>query len=320
MIEFISGSQVWRRITAAAKASNKPAYVAVAYFGKEASRLLPLTRGSRLVVDASEHAVKSGQTHPADLKRLVRKGVRVYTLANLHAKIFVFGSKAFVGSANASRRSSSALIEAIVVTTDKSAVKAVRALIERHCLQPLGPEELDRLQSMYRPPHLPPESRRVGPRARRRGTAPTLRPLRLVQLWHHDPPEGSEAAAKAGRAAARREMTRPRAHDLDEFHWDWACPFQRGDVVVQIVNEGGGRRMVSPPGNVINVTKWARGNGRRTFVYLELPRRPRTELKRLARRIGRGAQKRLLRGGKASADFAHDVLVAFAPEHRGSVQ
>jgi hypothetical protein len=31
--------------------------------------------GSRLVVDASEGAVKSGQTHPADLKRFQKRGV-----------------------------------------------------------------------------------------------------------------------------------------------------------------------------------------------------------------------------------------------------
>jgi len=49
--------------------------MAVAYFGKGASRLLPLTAGSRLVVDASECAVASGQTCPADLIKLVARGV-----------------------------------------------------------------------------------------------------------------------------------------------------------------------------------------------------------------------------------------------------
>ena len=97
--------RVWAAITEAARNTKTPAYVAVAYFGNGASKLLPLRKGSRLVVDASEHAVKSGQTSPAELLKLHRKGVKVYSIENLHAKVFVFGRTAFVGSANVSQRS-----------------------------------------------------------------------------------------------------------------------------------------------------------------------------------------------------------------------
>jgi hypothetical protein len=65
---------VWKSITASAKAARKPALVAVAYFGQGASKLMPLPAGSRLVVDASEGAVKSGQTLPADLVRIQKRG------------------------------------------------------------------------------------------------------------------------------------------------------------------------------------------------------------------------------------------------------
>jgi PLD-like domain len=66
-IQFVTGG-IWKSLTASAKAARKPSLVAVAYFGQGASKLLPLRTGSRLVVDASEGAVKSCQTHPADLK------------------------------------------------------------------------------------------------------------------------------------------------------------------------------------------------------------------------------------------------------------
>jgi hypothetical protein len=69
---------IWKSLTASAKAARKPSFVAVAYFGQGASKLLPLLAGSRLVVDASENAVKSGQTHPADLKKLQMRGVVIY--------------------------------------------------------------------------------------------------------------------------------------------------------------------------------------------------------------------------------------------------
>lgn len=51
--------------------------VAVAYFSEGASSLLPLAKGSRLVVNASERCVASGQTCPADLIKLVERGVAV---------------------------------------------------------------------------------------------------------------------------------------------------------------------------------------------------------------------------------------------------
>jgi hypothetical protein len=76
--DFVSKG-VWKAITSAAKRSRKPALVAVAYFAKGASKLLPLAPNSRLVVDASEGAVKSSQTCPADLKRLQKRGVVIYS-------------------------------------------------------------------------------------------------------------------------------------------------------------------------------------------------------------------------------------------------
>src|SRR5438132_14212299 len=107
-------TNIWRTLTAATKTRTKPV-VAVAYFGQGAAKLLPLPSGSRLVVDASEGAVKSGQTCPAELSKLLNRGVRIYSRQNLHAKIFVFGTKVFVGSANVSQRSASILREAMDV-------------------------------------------------------------------------------------------------------------------------------------------------------------------------------------------------------------
>lgn len=64
----------WETLTNRVKSSSRPCHVAVAYFGKGASKLLPLPPDSRLVVDASDGAVKSGQTCPDELLKLQRKG------------------------------------------------------------------------------------------------------------------------------------------------------------------------------------------------------------------------------------------------------
>lgn len=151
----------WAALSEGARKSRKPAHVAVAYFGKGATKLLHLPPQSSLVVDASEAAVKSGQTHPADLLRMVRRSVAVYSVQNLHAKIFAFDTGAFVGSTNASMHSANVLQEAIVWVNDGAVVKAARDFVKNLCLDPLGPEELKRLQKLYRPPRFAPGERKM---------------------------------------------------------------------------------------------------------------------------------------------------------------
>src|SRR5437867_1112590 len=95
----------WPAITIAATENPTRSYIAVAYVGTGGAKLLPLRRGSMLVVDASRRAVSCGQTNPTDLLGLIKAGVRVYSVENLHAKVFVLGRLAFVGSTNVSTHS-----------------------------------------------------------------------------------------------------------------------------------------------------------------------------------------------------------------------
>jgi hypothetical protein len=61
-IQFLA-DDIWHEITSTAKGSRRgKAFVAVPYFGEAGSRLLPLREGDTLLVNASEAAVKSGQT------------------------------------------------------------------------------------------------------------------------------------------------------------------------------------------------------------------------------------------------------------------
>src|SRR6266849_1013159 len=129
---------IWDALAKAARRSKKPAHVAVAYFGKGAADLLPLPAGSRLVVDASEAAVKSGQTHPADLERMRRRKATIYSVQNLHAKVFAFDKAIFIGSANASKHSAKTLQEAVFFTTDAAIGRTARGFIKGLCLEPLG--------------------------------------------------------------------------------------------------------------------------------------------------------------------------------------
>ena len=310
MTTQFQGVTVWPLIRKAVRSSQRPAHVAVAYLGQGASRLLPLPPGSRLVVDASESAVKSGQTCPSELARLQKRGVRVFSATNLHAKVFVVDSKVFVGSANVSRRSSNALVEAVVMTSDRAVVAGAKRFVADLCMIELGPERLSRLGKLYRPPKLTGSSSlRTRPNGRR--VRPALPQVWIAQLVAADWPEWTDEALERGHQAAKDRMNRPRRHTIDKFSWGKNPSFRPGDIVVQVVKEEDGRRMVSPPGTVLHIEKWNRRRDSRVFVYLEVPVRRRVQLDRLAGRVGTVGKKRLMRGGKVSPELSERLLEAW---------
>ncbi len=154
--EFLPGDQdnVWQQITEAARASKDRRYVAVAYIGSDGSALLPLRKGDVLIVDLSKPCVASGATNPKEIRRYIKNGVSVYSHADLHAKVFVFGPVAVVGSTNVSINSRDNLEEAAIKTTVPKAVEHARAFVcsladDRDLVTPPYLAECLRL---YRPP------------------------------------------------------------------------------------------------------------------------------------------------------------------------
>lgn len=292
----------WDEITKAVRASPRKSAVAVAYFGAGASRMLPLAKGSVLVVDASDSAVRSGLTCPDDLTVLAKRGVRVYSAENLHAKIVIVNSVVFVGSGNASHNSASTLIEATLRTSDRAVVSAARRFLSSLRGYELGPESLARLRKIYRPP----QRWTRGPKRRKGRRLPLALPrLLIAQLRRKEPPRGSEAAEATGERHARRKRT-TRRHQLEWFYYQ-NSPFREGDRVVQVVEEDDGRRMVSPPGTVIHVERWRSY----MWVFVEVPKKNRISVRRLARRLGRKSRTRLERGGLLAREFADNLSMAW---------
>lgn len=307
---------IWKTLTAAAKRARKPAYVAVAYFGRGASKRLPLPPNSRLVVDASKHAVGCGQTCPADLKYLQRRGVVIYSAENLHAKVYVFDSTAFIGSANVSDRSAGTLTEAMVQTTNRKLVGDARAFARTLWRNELTPGAIDRLVRLYRPPRMQgnlPQSQIHSSESRK--VSDNLPRLFLTHLVRGDTPTGSEAAEAEGLRDARRQRKHGRTYVLQHFNWSGDAPFRKGDKIIQVVNEGGGSRLIDAPGDVLNTRTWKKQNRSVTFVYLELPRVRRIRLEKLSRRLGYGAKRKLLRNGLVrDRGFKENLLSRWPPQ------
>lgn len=300
----------WSRLTAAVRESRVPTMAAVAYYGKGAGRLLPLSKRSTLLVDASEHAVASGQTSPKDLLVAHRRGVRIFSVRNLHAKVFVVGRRVFVGSTNASTHSKTGLVEAVLETSDPGAVAAARGFVQKNCVEELGPKALAVLQKLCRDPLMP-----GGERARRRHArtvAALHSPLRVAQLQVEEWTEAHQKTHDAGLSEAKHRRKR-RGTDVDSYRLTGSRLPSLFDDVIQITDEGDGSPLVSPPGKVIYLRKHRAGTRPCTFVYLEVPAGTRrTRLDALAKRLGRRAKKLLAKDGLVrNADFAEAVRTAF---------
>jgi hypothetical protein len=144
--------RVWEAITAAASSAKTPSFAAVAYFGTNGDKMLPLVGGSKLVINAAVNTVRSGSTDPHSLLRAQKNGVSIFNVTSLHAKIFAFDNTAFVGSSNASRNSRENLIEAVWRTRNKSQIAAVRQAVDALCFNELSKDDLEYLAKIYKPP------------------------------------------------------------------------------------------------------------------------------------------------------------------------
>lgn len=131
---------VWPAVAALCTAKHQPrrgpARAAIAYVGSTADTWLGLRSGDILICDASDDAVTLGLTSPKQLRRWHEHGVRIWSLAGLHAKTGVFGRVGFIGSANASQTSAEERYEAVVTTTDTAVCRDIRAFVERHRAAP----------------------------------------------------------------------------------------------------------------------------------------------------------------------------------------
>ena|ERR1700722_610119 len=142
----------WDRIRTLVQKQPGKCHVAVAYFGSGASKLLPLKAGSVLVVDMSVRAVKSAQTKPSEVARLLRDGVEVHRVENLHAKVFVVGTRALVGSTNVSFTSANGLVEALLETNAQEPVRLCRDFVRSLKGEMISSAHAKRMQHLYRPP------------------------------------------------------------------------------------------------------------------------------------------------------------------------
>lgn len=127
MDRILTGN-IWNQVKGYARTA-KQRIVAVAYVSTE--NQIGLRRNDLLICDASEMAIKNGETSASLLNKLHRRGVLIRSLPKLHAKAAIFGRYALVGSCNLSGASANELIELALITDRKQVVAQTEAIIQK---------------------------------------------------------------------------------------------------------------------------------------------------------------------------------------------
>lgn len=295
---------VWAHLASSAARFKKPSFVAVAYFGKGGADLLPLKRGSTLVVDASEEAVRSGQTSPEDLLRLYKKGVRIHSVRGLHAKVYVIGREVFIGSANVSRNSRDNLREVLVSSRDESLIRAAKSFVKSLRSVELGERELKRLERVY------------AKRARKpRGGKPPRRNKRprvfVSQFTFSGTPKGEEANEEKGAKAAQRHLSKSSRHWMGTYHWSkgYSWSWKRGDLLVPVEMDSSWR-----PKRVYSIERviHKRDGQKHRFFYVESEEDvPTSKFATAQKQLSRKAIQHLRRDGIVRNSEVAEELIRF---------
>jgi len=281
---------VWQRLQELSKRHGR-AYVAVPFIGQGAARRLALRRGDILVTRFDEPTIRAGQVHPKEILTFLRRGVDVHAVSNLHAKVFVFGRTAVVGSTNASKASVDELIEAGLETSEHDAVRACRRFIESLRGEVVEPEFAKSLLPLY-----PAErGRSRGPGRRPPTASPRQSPLWAVRVYSGSWDEEDYAAQNAAQQKARSRLRDSKLFRLDDFrlpHDVLARSLKVGDRLLRIHTYATRCVRVTPPARVLEIHPYkSRRGAARCMIVIEVRKRVREkDLATVVGRVGRRAE------------------------------
>jgi hypothetical protein len=256
----------WARISELAREKRRgPALVAVPYLGEGAPVRLPLRSGDTLVTRFDDLAFKSGLVDPKAVVAYIEAGVEVHAVFNLHAKVFVFGRRAVVGSTNVSTHSAEHLIEAECESESSRFVGAVASFVRKLRGDVVGLEFARRKIPLYHSPNYPAGTRRTtGGRALHSDVA-------VVKLARLDWDSADDAAYDGGLEEAQERVVRRDRFSVDSFRWTGKPPrtLRRDLRVIRCTAVGARKILVDAPARVLSMRRYKSKRGSRTMVFVE---------------------------------------------------
>lgn len=256
----------------------RPRMIAVAYVGPDSVTGLKLQKGDVLHCALSLRNAKAGIVCPGELKRLRKQRVRLFASESLHAKIYLFGKTAIVGSANLSRRSQ-VLDEAGLLTTDKTAVAEIRRWFKERQDEEISDAFLEKCNKVYRPPSWNPfETKGSRERSAANGGSVSVRASGRITdserwwfLWDVGPAdydEDQDRLAKQANTAAKKRVGPQRWASLVPILWigkKALKEMQVGDKIVCAEPKGRGQ-VVTPWGTCQGLRRGSKKSGGHQMV------------------------------------------------------
>lgn len=247
--------------------------VAVPFLGADASTLLPLKAGSVLITRLTADDAKRGLVSPQEVLRFLKRGVEVHNCENLHAKVYAFGRRAVIGSANVSKTSTK-LVEAAIEVSDPEIVAEAKAFIEGLRVDPVDAQFVQSLIPLYRHDQIggwsTDRDAAAGPRSR---TTKAIHSRVWVmpveeEAWSDE----AQRTADQGRPLAAQRMIDPVTNRLEEINWDGAGwkHLAPGARVIQRTVKGRGY-LYDPPARVVHIERY--DNDRACIVFVERRKR-----------------------------------------------
>lgn len=265
---FLFKQALWDEFKARLPAKT-PVRAAVAYLGSGGAALLPLREGDQLVVDMSLGAVRAGVTDPREVKKLLDRGVIVFSRASLHAKFFVIDDVTIAGSSNISKRAKDYLDEAAIVTDDPSTRRRALSTFGQLCDEPVRDAYLNRCIAEYRPPKFVPGG------SARKPAAAAKRAWIIGGLHYQDWPASEVEAIEAATSRAEKKLRDYERCEVASCRYT-ARPkyFERmreGDWLIVCVADARGFE-VTPPSKFFGIERYKRAGGRYGYMLTyELP-------------------------------------------------
>ncbi len=263
---FLFRAQLWDELAVRIPKAKK-VRAAIAYLGTGGAALLPLRKGDELVVDMSLRSVRSGTTNPSEIRKLLRRGVKVFSRETLHAKFLIADGVVIVGSSNISHQAKTVLEEAAVVTDDPAVARRAGEAFQGLCTEPVRKEYLARCIAEYRPPRFVggPRSKKAFARVRTRAKV-----WFVGGLVYADVPEAEEARAGGIVAKATRRLAWANT-EVDYSHYSRKMRFfedvRVGDWLVVCIRDGA-TYDAYPPAQFLGVESYSRGRGKRRYMLL----------------------------------------------------
>ena len=259
-MDTILTGNIWSQVAPQAKAAKRR-LVAVAYVSSV--KHLKLRRNDVLVCNASDSAIKTGETSARILRSLFRGRVEVRSRPDLHAKVAVLGRYALIGSCNLSASSEEYLTELAVLTDRKQIVAQATAFIHglRETSVEIDEDFLRRiLKIKVRPARR--RGRKRNEKTTRFGNKVWLLSVRQLadDSFPAEQPFVDKAEKKAITLVADKDST------VSWIRWTGKSHFRSvarpGDIVVQIWKSLSGKRItVFAPCPIVlrqDVARWTR--------------------------------------------------------------